>query len=308
MIKNHSKNYKTIINMLVDVVNYLERRENMNEIDYQTKYDETLDIKPSYGYERKLNKVEYNEVGLEIEVAVNYERNSYSFIKKMLTKIKKLVGDNGYFVKDGTISAPYAFEIVLDPMKVEDIYIIYDKLMNIVEFSNGLIEISKEKSCGIHLNFNKYDIENIIEAHRKVTSYVCENSKLFEENIYKQFKFIWDFEEYYKYQSEISDKYVWINYLKSKVVEIRNVKTGMSAKKLTNMISDILLCLYEDKKGSVYESKLYDNLENLYNKSFSSKDKFIKQLKDNGIVVIKVDDEDLKMITIPDEILEKIEK
>lgn len=308
VIKNNSKNYKAIINTLIDIATYLERRENMNEIDYQTKYDEVLDIKPSYGYKRELKPVEYDEVGLEIEVAVNYERNSYSFIRKMLMQIKDLVGDNGYFVKDGTINADYSFEIVLDPMKVEQIYTIYDNLMNIIDFSNGMIEISKQKNCGIHMNFNKNDVTDLNEAHRKITSYVCESSNAFEENMYKQFRFIWDYEEYCKYQQEVSAKYVWVNYLKSKIIEIRNIKTGMSAKKLVNTIEEILSCLYGDKRVNSYESKLYSDLEKLYNKSFSKKDKIIKQLKEKGIVVIKIDDNDLKMLTLPDDILEKIEK
>lgn len=306
--KNNSRNYKTIINTLVDISTYLERSEKMSEIDFQTRYDEILDIKPSYGYKRDLKPVEYDEVGLEIEVAINYERASYSFIRKLLIKIKELVGDNGYFVKDGTISADYSFEIVLDPMKVEQIHEIYATLMDIIEFSNGMIEISKEKNCGIHLNFNKNDINDINTAHKKVTSYVCENSKVFEENIYKQFRFIWDFEEYYNYQKNVSAKYVWINYLKSKVVEVRNIKTGMSADKMACVIKDILLCLYGDKKEEVSENRLYNNLEELYNKSFSKKDDIMKQLKEDGIVVLKVDGDDLKMISLSKDIINKIEK
>ena len=101
---------------------------------------------------------------------------------------------------------------------------------------------------------------------------------------------------------------VWINYLKSKVVEVRNVKTGMSADKMARVIKDILLCLYGDKKEEVSENRLYSNLEELYNKSFSKKDDILKQLKEEGIVVLKVDGDDLKMISLSKDIINKIEK
>lgn len=308
VIKNNNENYKNIINSLVDIVTYMERRKKMNEINYQAKYDEILDIKPSYGYKRELKPVEFDEVGLEIEVAVNYDRNSYSFIRKLLIKIKDLVGENGYFVKDGTIIADYSFEIVLDPMKLEKIYNIYDKLMDIIDFSDGLIEISKEKKCGIHLNFNKKDIIDMNTAHKKITSYVCENKYGFEENMYKQFKFIWDFDEYYRYQQDVADKYLWINYLKSKVVEVRNVKVGMNAEKLTTVIKDILICLYGEQMKESYDCKLYDSLEKLYNKTFSKKDSILKQLKEDGIVVLSLDGQDIKMISLSDTIKKEKER
>lgn len=306
VIKNNNKNYKNLINTLIDIALFLERRDKMIEIDYQTKYDEVLDIKPSYGYNRELKPVNFDEVGLEIEVAVNYDRNSYSFIKKLLTKIKKLIGENGYFVKDGTITAEYSFEIVLDPMNVEEISKIYENLMNIIEFSNGLIEISKEKNCGIHLNFNKNDITDINESHKKLTTYICENPKYFEENMYKQFKFIWNFDEYEEYQKTVSSKYVWANYLKKKVVEIRNIKVGMNTKDMATIISEILICLYGDKLDGTIDDKLYNNLEKLYNKSFNKRDDIMKQLKESGVVVLTLKDNDIKMVTISEDIIKKI--
>ena len=307
-VKNTSRNYKKIINTLIDIIMYLERRDKMIEIDYQTKYDEVLDIKPSYGYNRELKPVNFDEVGLEIEVAVNYDRNSYSFIRKLLSKIKKLIGDNGYFVKDGTITAEYSFEIVLDPMNVEEISKIYENLMNIIEFSNGLIEISKEKNCGIHLNFNKNDITDINESHKKLTTYICENPKYFEENMYKQFKFIWNFDEYEEYQKTVSSKYVWANYIKKKVVEIRNIKVGMNTKDMATIISEILICLYGDKLDGTIDDKLYNNLEKLYNKSFNKRDDILKQLKENEVVVLSLKNDDIEIIALDKDTINEITK
>jgi hypothetical protein len=229
----------------------MERRDKMNEINYIEKYDEILDIKPSYGYKRELGKINYNQVGLEIEMSVNFNRNSYSFIRKMLKKVKNLVGDNGYFVKDGTVLGDYSFEIVLDPLTVEEIEKFYQSLLDIIEFSQGLLEISKEKNCGIHMNFNKKDILDINQAHKRATTFVKEHQKYFDQNIYKQFKFIWDYEKYSNYQNVVGDKYLWINYLKGKVVEIRNLNVDINTKELVFVIKSFLQSLYYDKEISI---------------------------------------------------------
>ena len=133
----------------------------MENINFVKKYDETLENKPAYGYNRELNKSGYDRVGLEIEVSVSFERNSYSFIRKMLKKIKELVGDNGYFVKDNTVLGDYNFEIVLDPLTIPEIKELYESLLEIIRFSTGAFEIYKEKNCGIHMNFNRTDITDL---------------------------------------------------------------------------------------------------------------------------------------------------
>ena len=46
--------FKVLVNTLIDCIKYMERRDKMNEINYIEKYDEILDIKPSYGYKREL--------------------------------------------------------------------------------------------------------------------------------------------------------------------------------------------------------------------------------------------------------------
>ncbi len=215
------------------------------EIDFNKHYDELLDVKKAKEYKREFkNKIKDNEVGLEIEVAVNYKRDSYSFIKKMLTKVKEAVGENGFFVKDGTILGEYAFEIVLDPMNSKDVFNIYSKIVEIVDFSSGLLEISKEKNCGIHLNFNKPSKENEVLAHKEMTAYILKNMHLFEENIYKQVKIIDELDEYIIYQNEIADKYVFINYLKEKIVEMRNIKASISPLELKKLLDELINILY----------------------------------------------------------------
>ena len=302
------KKFYRMMESLLDIIIYLERRNKMEQINYEEKYDELLDIKPTYGYERKLSEINYNQVGLEIEVAVNYERNSYTFIKKLLEKIKKLIGENGFFVKDGTILGDYSFEIVLDPLCVDEIYDIYSKLLEIIKFSNGAIEISKEKQCGIHLNFNKKDIESLEIAHKKVTSFVSEHNSLFDENRFKQFKFIWDYNEFTKYQKNIASKYLWINYMKSKVVEIRNIKCNLSAEKLADLLNGLLECLYYDKEINKIDHSTYHSLDKIYNLAFDqdSNSYAFENLKNHEFVIISTKDSKAKVVKLPEEIVNQI--
>lgn len=307
-LQNNKLRHARLMNALLDTIRYLERRNKMEDINYEEKYDAVLDIKPSYGYKRELGPIEYNQVGLEIEVSVNFDRNSYSFIKKMLLKVKDLIGDNGYFVKDGTILGDYSFEIVLDPMKIEEINRIYTQLLEIIEFSNGAIEISKEKKCGIHLNFNKFDVEDLNIAHKKVTTFVSENRRYFDENMYKQFKFIWDYDKYTKYQAEVGDKYLWINYLKSKLIEVRNIKSNISPKDLVTVLSSVLECLYYDKEVEVIDHSTYVNLDKIYDTVFdkNKNEEVYKHLKNNEFVVISFKGSNANIVNIPEEIIEQI--
>lgn len=226
-IKNLDKSILVLSNLVEYLTNY-----NFPIINFQDKYDELLDIKPNYNYERKLGVIPYNYIGIEIEVSVNYKRDSYSFIKKLLSKIKVAVGENGYFVKDNTIKGSYNFEIILDPLPIDKIIIIYTKIYQIIEFSDKLIESSSKKNCGLHANFNKKDVSNLSIAHKNMINLVLNNSEFFDNNRYKQKVLIWEYEKYLDYQKDISGKYVWINYSKEKIIEIRNIKAGLTPNNL----------------------------------------------------------------------------
>lgn len=307
-IKEDINKFKILIQTLIDVIYYMERSDKMKDLNYVLKYDEVLDIKPSYGYKRELGVINYNQVGLEIEVSVNFNRNSYSFIKKLLKKIKNLVGDNGYFVKDGTILGDYSFEIVLDPLTVEEIEKFYTSLLEIIEFSQGTIEISKEMNCGIHMNFNRKDILDINEAHKKALTFTKENPTLFDSNKYKQFKFIWDYDKYYEYQKVIGDKYLWINYLKKKVVEVRNVKANVNVQELVKVLNAMLQALYYDKEEIKQEQNTFFKLDKLYDTVFNDTDTQIisESLHQNEFVIIGVKDAKAKIVTLTDDLIEQI--
>lgn len=322
-----------LINGILDVINFLENKTKFSSVifkdkkgkkvfiknkkktkgsfDYEKKYDRVLDIKPAFGYNRQLpSKIDYDQVGLEIEVSVTLERDKYSFIKKLLNNIKELVGEKGYFVKDGTIIGDYSFEIVLDPLKVEEIYELWNNLQEIMKFSKGLIQVSKEKNCGIHMNFNQYDIIDINESHKRLTAYLSEKENNFEENIYKQYKFIWDFKEYYKYQNKVSNKYLWVNYLDKKLVEIRNVKTSLNAVELVILIKKILSALYYDKEQKDFDYQSFVTLNKIYDTALDNveNDKVFDEINNNGFVVISLKDKQAKVISLDDKLTNEIKK
>jgi len=318
-----------LINAILSAINYIEnktkfssvifkdkkgkktivRNSKKNKFDYEAKYDKVLDIKPAFGYKRELpNKIDYDQVGLEIEVSVTLERDKYSFTKKLLENIKQLVGDRGYFVKDGTIIGDYSFEIVLDPLKVEEIYEFWNTLQEIMLFSKGLIQITPEKNCGIHMNFNQYDITNISESHKRLMALLSEKENYFEENIYKQYKFIWDFDEYYKFQNKVSSKYLWVNYLDKKLVEIRNVKTKLSPMEFVDLIKKILNALFYDKAQKEFDYESFITLNKIYDTALDKvrSDKVFESINKNGFVIIGFNDNTSEIIEPTDEIIEKI--
>lgn len=293
---HNKKHFDSYLNALIAFIYNLERIDNMTEKNFTDSYDQVLDIKPSFGYERKLSNIAYNQVGMEIEVSVTYEREKYSFLKTLIKKIKNIVGDNGYFVKDATIKGDYGFEIVLDPLKVEEIYKIYSQLLKVCQFSQGLINISKEYDCGIHLNFNQYDIADKEEAHKKLTSLFIDNPKYFEQNIYKQFKFIWDFDEYLQYQHEIGAKYLWVNYLDTKLVEIRNIRSNLTAEELVEIIKQILGAIFYDRENTATQ-KIEKSLKDLYQEIVEHNcEKIVQALEKDQMLIFVNDNGNLNLI------------
>ncbi len=277
------------------------------EFDYVKRYDELLDVKPNHGYDRVIPPVKYNYVGLEIEIAVEFDRGRYSFIRTMLKKIKQAVGENGYFTKDGTIIGDYNFEIVLDPMSIKKTKKIYSDIMKVVEFSDGSICFDKEHNCGLHMNFNQFDIENINEAHQRLLILMNQKSQYFEENVYKRRIYNFDFEDYLKFQKEVGDKYVAINYLDKKVVEVRNIKTGLSAKYMESVMRDIINALFPGLLPEFKECKDNKRLIKIFSSAFEeSNKKIIRESLNNDYLVIKITKKGPKVVRLTDNIINAI--
>ncbi len=284
----------------------------MKKINWKKRYDNILDIKPIYGYKRDLSEIKFNQVGLEIEIAVNYTRDRYTFIKKLISNIKKLIGKNGYFVKDATIIGDYNFEIVLDPLTPTKIKTIYSKLLEIIEISQGSICLSKENNCGIHLNFNQYDILDKEESHKRLNAFALSNSEYFEENEYKQFVFKYSYKDYLKFQKKISNKYLWVNYLDTKLVEIRNVRVDITPSELINLIKEITNALFYDKIAisNKKEKRTYKNLKILFEKSFQkiSKKTIEEVVSKDKILIIALDSKGPVLILPDKKLKQKIQK
>ncbi len=258
------------------------------EINYNERYDELLNIQPSYGVDRIKKPVKYNYIGLEIEISVNYERERYTFIRTLLKKIKNLIGENGYFVKDGTILGNYSFEIVLDPMPATKIRKVYATLMKIIKFSDGSIHFDAEHNCGLHMNFNQYDVVNIKEAHQRLLLLINQKSKYFEENVYKRTIYNFNFEDYLEYQKTVSDKYTGINYLNKKLIEVRNIKAGLTPKSLELIMADIVNALYPEKTFTIKETKHVKKIKTILSDIFESNNKkLIKKSFDENYLIIK---------------------
>ena len=256
------------------------------EIDFVARYDELLNVQPCYGIDRVKHKVKYNYIGLEIEISVNYERERYTFIRTLLKKIIALVGDNGYFTHDGTIIGKYSFEIVLDPLPVSEIKRIYSTLMEIIKFSDGSILFDKEHNCGLHMNFNQYDVEDLDESHKRLLLFLDENSNLFDKNVYKQLINKFDFGEYLEFQKNVGSKYVAVNY-----------KVGLSTKQLEKVMNGILEALFFKKKKKVKvdnnREKMLDIMGNVFEENNYD---IIKESLDNDLLIIRFNKNKAKVV------------
>lgn len=282
-----------------------------NEFDFITRYDKLLDIKSALTYDRTIPPTKFNYVGFEIEISITFARERHTFIRTLLKKIKSAVGDDGFFVQDRTIVGDYSFEIVLDPMEVKKAVKIYNKILKIVAFSDGSLHFDKEHNCGLHVNFNQYDIEDIEESHKKLMLLINQKSQYFEENVYKQNYYEFNFDKYVKFQKTVSDKYLGVNYLNTKLVEVRNIKTGLPAKKLERIAIEIINVLFPDKLPKEKNTKHTRKIINITSEIFQqNNNKQIKESLDKDLLIIKFKgkNNEPKLIKITDKILKCIEE
>lgn len=278
------------------------------EINFKEKYDNILDIKPTKVVKKIFKKnVNYDHVGLEIEISVDYKRERYTFIKILLKKIKALIGDNGFFVRDNTVIGDYVFEIVLKPLPINTIKEIYKTLMEIIYFSDGSLIFDKSHSCGLHMNFNQYDVKNKTEAHQRLLLLINQKPEYFEENVYKRVFYNFDFKKYFKFQKTISSKYVAVNYLNKRLIEVRNIKVGLSAEKIEKIMIDIIKCLYPEKVVRKTVNKNISNMKSILSNTFqkNNSNEIQKSLK-KGLLIVKFTKSGPKVIVPDKEIISYI--
>ena len=83
-------------------------------------------------------------------------------------------------------------------------------------------------------NFERYGCENVFQSDIIKKKIKQTNLEKYGVENYAQTN------EFTKYQKNIASKYLWINYMKSKVVEIRNIKCNLSAEKLADLLNGLL--------------------------------------------------------------------
>ena len=178
--------------------------------------------------------------------------------------------------------------------------------MKIVEFSDGSICFDREHNCGLHLNFNQFDIENIEVSHQRLMLLINQKCQYFEENIYKRSYYEFDFKKYLEFQKNIADKYISVNYLNKKLVEVRNIKTHLSSKALESIIRDIINALFPDKLIDVKDIKHTKKMKKILSETFqNNNNKLIKESLNSNLLIIDFNEKNPKII-LPNDKIKKV--
>ncbi|MDR3214657.1 MAG: hypothetical protein LBT75_00045 [Bacilli bacterium] len=223
-------------------------------IDYDDVVDYDEEIK---GFKREINRLlqinsrtdYYIEdsvfgFGLEIEVSAKVQRTHFMFLIAMLNNIISLVNYRGNFVFDRTIKGDYGFEICLDPLDLDDCVDVYFKIREIIDFSNGVLSVSKDNSCGLHINI-KADERIKSEKFRDLFNLIdCNDDDTYAFNEYKRFIDLGDFESYLKFQQNIANKYLAVNLLKNNLIELRCVNSEITKENFVILLKKIKKVFY----------------------------------------------------------------
>ncbi|MDR1782068.1 MAG: hypothetical protein LBR40_03615 [Bacilli bacterium] len=223
-------------------------------IDYDEVVDHDEEIK---GFKREINRLlqinsrtdYYIEdsvfgFGLEIEVSAKVQRTHFMFLIAMLNNIISLVNYRGNFVFDRTIKGDYGFEICLDPLDLEECTEVYYKIREIIDFSNGVLSVSKDFACGLHVNI-KADEKIKAEKFRALFEIIDVNdTDTYHFNEYKRFIDKGDYDNYIKFQQNVANKYLAINLLKKDLIELRCVNSEISKENFILLLTKIKNIFY----------------------------------------------------------------
>jgi hypothetical protein len=181
--------------------------------------------------------------GLEIEFGVVYDPFCSRYIKTGLEKLRAIVGNNGKFVPDITISKDFNVEVVLKPMIKEDLKVMVFKIKQVIDYYENFI---LDDNCGVHANFLAdptqkqmfYDVlvgggyENGSFSHNK---YKIDFLDIVNSNNLR------NYEEYYAYQISVSGKYTAVNFLKDNLIEFRALDLNWENIEYVNDLYEMVL-------------------------------------------------------------------
>jgi len=274
--------FEKIIKALTEIVKELNG-EDIYEIEENNEkslaiFSDILDFQVK---KARYKNIPDNYIGMELEMGLNYSRNEYSFIRKHVKKLKNIVNGNGIFMRDFTIVSSYPIEIALDPLSVENMVKIYKNVKDLIKSSSNHLYTGSKYKCGIHLNFNKPKrMKDLRIAHKRLVNYIMNNPEYFVYSKYKKGKILTDYDKYFKNQEEITDKYLFINYRKKGIIEIRNVKPEITPRQLEDMANELLYILYDIEQNSYTpEIDFVAIFDSLFSKITKEK---IKKIKENN--------------------------
>jgi len=287
------------------------------------RFNQILNVKPAKGYNHFKKLEQYNNISMEIDILLNYQRKHMVILEMLLEKLKRLVLNyDGYFTenKNYMSDSNYSFRIHIISQPVEAICKIYHKIYEFLKFSKGLLSSRIEDGMEIHFFFLKNKIYDINKSHIDLLSYMIDHKNYFQEGLFNSFKVL-PYNEYLKYQLDVSGKYLAINYLNSDYIEIRNLKSNLSVMDISVVLVKILGILYyeqftfQERRKYKIEKVLDENLTHqlltsfLENQLEQKEQKLIKNcLKNNSTLAFSYQNGIFTLVEITPNILEKIEQ
>ncbi|MEG1457517.1 MAG: hypothetical protein RSC57_02865, partial [Bacilli bacterium] len=109
------------------------------------------------------------------------------------------------------------------------------------------------------------------------------------------------------FQHEVSGKYIGVNYLNKKLVEVRNIKVSLNSKSLETIIKDIINALFPDKLPNVKEIKHTKKIKQILSETFQNNNgKDIKNSLNENLLIIRFTKKGPKIIKVTKEIKDLI--
>lgn len=213
----------------------------------EKEIDAILDVKEEHKYYRESQEyTSFQDIKMHYHLRLTYQKRQSNFLKMMLKNLKDIIGENGYFIKEGeNLSSYYDFQIKLDPISIDKNVVLFAQIRELLDFSQGYLSFREGRSK-IEILGLKEKVWDKDKVHKRLLSFLLEQSSCFSMPI-KMMPYLWNYQAYFSYQVDHGTSPMILNYLKRTEIEICNIRSDINIATFKNLLTGFLFELYYEQ-------------------------------------------------------------
>lgn len=224
--------------------------------------EKILEVKEEHKYYREKQDYQaFDHLKMNYRVQLFYQKRQSSFLMMLLKKLKSMINDRGYLLKEKREDHHYFFQIRMDPASFEEQLYFFIRLKELMDFSQGYFQFCEDDASAITILFSKRGIFNKEKVHKRLISFLLEQNSFFAFPLAKHISCIWNYRSYLTYQMDHVLFPVLCNYLKRSEIEIKHVKVDLPIVEFKRLLVGLLYELFYENFSWREKMKLREHYQ-----------------------------------------------